>query len=96
MAGGPDAIPCPGKNPRISRLYDQRHVSSSGDQCGPGVAQAMIQYGLLSGKYGIEVNSGTLVQSMFRPGFWPRRWPRPGRERGRGERGSRIWALVGG
>ena len=34
-----------------------------------GVAQAMIQYGLLSGKYSTEVNSGTLVQSMFRPGF---------------------------
>ena len=60
-----------------------------------GVAQAMIQYGLLSGKYSTEVDSGTLVQSMFRPGLRPRERPRPGRERGRGERGSRSGAFVG-
>jgi NitT/TauT family transport system substrate-binding protein len=34
-----------------------------------GVAQAMIQYGVLSDKYSAGVASGALVQSMFRPNF---------------------------
>ena len=34
-----------------------------------GVAQTMLQYGLLGQSYSTEVDSGTLVQSMFRPGF---------------------------
>ena len=34
-----------------------------------GVAQAMIQYGILSGKYSTEIDNGSLVQAMFRPGY---------------------------
>ena len=32
-----------------------------------GVAQAMVQYGILGGKYSTEIDNGSLVQAMFRP-----------------------------
>ena len=31
--------------------------------------QAMIQYGILSGKYSTEIANGSLVQAMFRPAY---------------------------
>ena len=34
-----------------------------------GVAQAMVQYGILGGKYSTEIDNGSLVQAMFRPAY---------------------------